>query len=301
MSYKIVRTKRVNRIRAMVAATSSTTTRVRGRKRAWAKRTFIVIAHKAKQVAKRIMNSRKVKGTVLFALGCCATLSWNSGSFMLGRSENDAFMDSLITASIEATHGDTVLIDDDSECYFCNVKNEEVKQSGKKEPYNKRWLHPDSAYVKLAYMMDSIHGIPAAITLAQGIKETGGGRKTSGKNNYWGHKRERFTDDGMESGSFMGYDDCYDKNGKEIPCEFNQYKTRWWAFRHHTRKLLNQWAVYRKGDSMKDWADCLCSATLYGKGKDYAGACKSKGDDAYNKSVLRVIKDYKLERFNYKR
>ncbi len=300
MGYNIVRTPRAKRMRAMAALSAQTSKRVRGRKRAWAKRTAIALAHKIKGAARRVVNSRRVKGTVLFAIGCIATISWNSGSVILGRSENDAFMDSLIAASIEATKGDTIEID--GECYFCHVKDEEVKQNSKKESYSKRWLHPDSAYVKLAYMMDSIHGVPAAITLAQGIKETGGGRKTSGKNNYWGHKRERFTDDGMEQGSFLGYDDCHDKNGKEIKCEFNQYKTRWWAFRHHTRKLLNQWAPHRKGDSMKEWADCLCSAKLYGKGKDYTNiGCNKGGDAAYNKQILRIIKDYKLERFNYKR
>jgi len=122
-------------------------------------------------------------------------------------------------------------------------------------------------------------GIPASITLAQGILESGSGtsRLVKKTNNHFGIKCFGNCND---YNSFMMKDD-------KPTDRFKKYKSAWYSYRDHSNLLMKP--RYKKcrdcGDDYKCWAINL-------KRCGYATSKK------YAKSLIKIIEDYDLTRYD---
>ena len=131
------------------------------------------------------------------------------------------------------------------------------------------WLNPNGAAVAWSRRLDSIHGIPVWLTLAQGIQESGGGTSVIARDNhnYFGHKPHRGKH-GDDRGMIL-YDPA-------VHHGHQSYQSPFWSFHHHGKMLEHRYIGKRRGDSVKDVVDCLCQKANWGEGYNYAEACAGK-------------------------
>jgi len=126
------------------------------------------------------------------------------------------------------------------------------------------------------------YGIPASITLAQGILESGDGKSSLAKksNNHFGIKCH---------GDWKGQK-VYHDDDKKDEC-FRKYKEPDASFRDHSLFLANRsryaFLFDLKQDDYKGWA----------KGLQKAGYATSK---TYSKRLITIIEDNELQRFDEK-
>lgn len=136
-------------------------------------------------------------------------------------------------------------------------------------------------YYKTAQQEQKLYGIPASISLAQGLIESRAGtsKLAKGNNNHFGVK-------------------CFARNCKKGHCTnhtddthkdfFRKYTTPWESWRDHSKKLSSE--RYRKltkkcGKSYRKWAHAI-------KAAGYAT------DSRYAQTLISVIEKYELHRFD---
>ena len=151
----------------------------------------------------------------------------------------------------------------------------------------------DDGIVKLAIMNELKYSIPAELTIAQFIHESRWGKSKLYKegNNPFGHKHWTNSAEGT-AGIIKEYDDC---NGEK--CDFQAYDTRWHAFHYHATRILPKYAKVRKGDSIEEWVECLCSKENKIGDYNYATDCKG---GKYEKFLLNIIKSNDLKKYSLK-
>jgi flagellum-specific peptidoglycan hydrolase FlgJ len=133
-------------------------------------------------------------------------------------------------------------------------------------------------YKDVAIKEQKLYGIPASITLAQGILESNAGQSSLSVkcNNHFGMKW------------FKGRKEKYAVYADDSPTDkFVVYKSAWWSFRDHSKLLTiaNRYKCLFKCKSYKCWA----------KGLQKAGYATSPH---YAKSLISVIEMYNLTRFD---
>jgi flagellum-specific peptidoglycan hydrolase FlgJ len=134
-------------------------------------------------------------------------------------------------------------------------------------------------YLKTALQEQSLYGIPASITLAQGIVESNSGTSSLSVkcNNHFGMK--------WRKGRKEKYAIYHDDSPKD---KFVVYKSAWYSFRDHSKLLMNERYSHLfklKCDDYKGWA----------KGLKKAGYATNK---RYDKILIAVIERYKLNKYD---
>jgi flagellum-specific peptidoglycan hydrolase FlgJ len=134
-------------------------------------------------------------------------------------------------------------------------------------------------YLKIALAEQSLYGIPASITLAQGIVESNSGTSSLSVkcNNHFGMKWRR--------GRKEKYAIYHDDSPKD---KFVVYKSAWYSFRDHSKLLMNERYNHLfklKCNDYKGWA----------RGLKKCGYATNK---SYDKILISVIERYKLNRFD---
>ena len=136
-------------------------------------------------------------------------------------------------------------------------------------------------FKKVAIFEHKKFGIPASVTLAQGILESRSGQSvlTKKTNNHFGIK------------CFNG---CNNKNSKNFKDDnpwdrFKKYETNWYSYRDHSKFLMGR--RYKKcrecGDNWKCWI----------KNLKKCGYATSK---TYTNTLEYIIKKYKLYQYDKK-
>lgn len=172
------------------------------------------------------------------------------------------------------------------------VKPEKKKKESKKVPQHTNTVFdvPSSgnsevdafvrrfAHVAVAEMQK--FGIPASVTLAQGILESRYGTSPLAKeaNNFFGVKGK---------GGPKKHDDCCKSKRCKKPDGFRQYASAWESFRHHSQVLMaDRYQKRIKGSkSPKVWAKAL-------KAGGYAR------DPHYVQKIMSTIAKYNLTRYD---
>lgn len=134
-------------------------------------------------------------------------------------------------------------------------------------------------YLKTALAEQSLYGIPASITLAQGIVESNSGTSSLSVkcNNHFGMKWRR--------GRKEKYAIYHDDSPKD---KFVVYKSAWYSFRDHSKLLMNDRYNHLfklKCNDYKGWA----------RGLKKCGYATNK---SYDKILISVIERYKLNKFD---
>jgi flagellum-specific peptidoglycan hydrolase FlgJ len=134
-------------------------------------------------------------------------------------------------------------------------------------------------YINVALAEQSLYGIPASITLAQGIVESNSGTSSLSVkcNNHFGMKWRK----GRKE-KFAIYHDDSPKD------KFVVYKSAWYSFRDHSKLLIHHRYNHLfklKCDDYKGWA----------KGLKKAGYATNKN---YDKIIIAVIERYKLNKYD---
>ena len=160
-------------------------------------------------------------------------------------------------------------------------ENQHVRKlERKKKGLNKHTLHYIKKYAPLAVLEMHEYKIPASITLAQGILESGNGRSqlASKSNNHFGIKCHKGW-----TGQRVYHDD--DEKGE---C-FRKYKYVQTSYQDHSKFLT----------SRRRYADLFkLRLTDY---KGWAKGLKKAGyatDKKYPKKLIRIIEEYKLYEFD---
>jgi len=153
------------------------------------------------------------------------------------------------------------------------------------KPKPEKKLTPTEQYIerfkKVAVYEHKKFGIPASVTLAQGILESRSGQSvlTKKTNNHFGIK------------CFNG---CNNKNSKmyqdDKPWDrFKKYETNWFSFRDHSQFLMGK--RYKRcrecGDDWKCWVRNL-------------KRCGYATSNTYTKNLTSIIKKYKLYQYDKK-
>lgn len=134
-------------------------------------------------------------------------------------------------------------------------------------------------FKKTAIREHELYCIPASITLAQGILESGIGKSklTRRTNNHFGIKC---------------FGSCTDKNSYMMADDkpndrFVKYKSAWWSYRHHSKILQNKRykPCMKCGDNWRCWSKQLKKC----------GYATSK---QYDKKLIALIKKYKLYQYD---
>ena len=165
---------------------------------------------------------------------------------------------------------DTIMIDttkvDDSVRYYESGVNKSVSE----QPFDK--------YIKrfapIAIQEQTKYGIPASITLAQGILESNAGRSTMAikDNNHFGIKCKSKCI-GCRCANYSD-DDIYDM--------FRIFESAWESYREHSKILLNnRYKSCFKSKSYKHWAKEL-------------QRCGYATSQRYAKNLINIIEKYKL-------
>lgn len=135
-------------------------------------------------------------------------------------------------------------------------------------------------YVGVAQEEMKIYGIPASITLAQGLIESAAGNSklAVNNNNYFGVKCWSKT---CKKGHCSNH---YDDGHKDF---FRIYNSTWQSFRDHSKVLQKERykKLYTYGKDYKKWA----------KGLKKAGYATDK---RYDKKLINVIQKYKLYEYD---
>lgn len=145
-------------------------------------------------------------------------------------------------------------------------------------------------FVKTARAEQRKFGIPASITLAQGILESGmGGSSLASKhNNHFGVKAGRSWKGKTVKLKTKEWDKKK-KKYKVIIGKFKTYKTAWESFRDHSHVLMNPWykRCHECGNDWRCWAIQL-KACGYATDPNYPYALKS---------IIKRNKLYKYDKF----
>lgn len=159
------------------------------------------------------------------------------------------------------------------------VKTEEVKPITEKKVYANATEQYIDTYKDIAKREMHLYGIPASITLAQGILESGSGkgRLSVSANNHFGIKCHGWT------GKKIYHDD-----DKKQEC-FRKYKDAKYSFRDHSLFLKDRKRYAKlfklKQENYKGWAKELRAA-------GYAT------DKKYPQKLISLIERYKLYKFD---
>lgn len=134
-------------------------------------------------------------------------------------------------------------------------------------------------FKKVAQKEHQKFGIPASITIAQGILESRSGQSTLTKksNNHFGIKYYKGCE--YKKSLMMADDKPTDR--------FVIYPNSWHSFRHHSQLLMTKRykRCHKCGDDYKCWAKNL-------KKCGYATSKK------YSQDLIKIIEDYKLYRLD---
>jgi flagellum-specific peptidoglycan hydrolase FlgJ len=156
----------------------------------------------------------------------------------------------------------------------------EKKELAKKSKINKVQLVNKyiEKYKDVAIKEQKLYGIPASITLAQGILESNAGQSDLSVkcNNHFGMKWLR------------GRKEKYAIYADDSPTDkFVVYKSAWWSYRDHSKLLItaDRYKSLFKCKYYKCWA----------KGLQKAGYATSKH---YAKSLISIIEQYKLYQYD---
>ena len=136
-------------------------------------------------------------------------------------------------------------------------------------------------FKKVAMTEHQKFGIPASITLAQGILESGSGKSvlTKKTNNHFGIKC--FGKCNNKNSVNMADDNPWDR--------FKKYKTNWYSFRDHSKFLM--------GDRYKRCRDCGDDYKCWAK---YLKRCGYATSKTYDKKLIKINKKYKLYEYDKK-
>ena len=132
-------------------------------------------------------------------------------------------------------------------------------------------------YWKIAVEEDELYGIPASITLAQGIIESNCGRSSLARkhNNHFGVK--------WRKGRKESYAVFRDDTPKD---RFVVYKSAWFSFRDHSKVLkADRYKSLFKDRNYKSWAHGL-------------KRCGYATHPNYGYIVIKIIERYNLTRFD---
>ena len=144
-----------------------------------------------------------------------------------------------------------------------------------------RSLTPVEAYVKrfskVAQTEQKKYGIPASITLAQGILESGVGKSklASKHNNHFGIKCWCRGSDA----------DCVPFADDSRTDRFKKYSTAWMSYRHHSQFVSRMRLKLKPDANYKQWAKALKRAG-YATKRTYA------------EDLIATIERYDLDRFD---
>lgn len=138
-----------------------------------------------------------------------------------------------------------------------------------------------SKYSDLAIEEHARFGVPASITLAQGLLESAAGTSDHVRlaNNHFGIKAK--TKNNLFQQLAIGW--VWFSEGK-----FAKYNSAWWCFRHHSKLLTNGSYAHIKdqaGNNYKYWAYLIKKA-------GYAE------DPSYATKVIKLIDTYELWRYD---
>jgi len=157
----------------------------------------------------------------------------------------------------------------------------EIKQQVKKSKSEMDIEKYIDRFKKVAIAEHKKFGIPASVTLAQGILESGAGKSllTKKTNNHFGVKC--FGECNNKNSVNMADDNPWDR--------FKKYKSNWYSFRDHSKFLMgNRYKKCREcGDDYKCWAK-------------YLKRCGYATSKTYDKKLIKIIKKYKLYEYDKK-
>lgn len=148
-------------------------------------------------------------------------------------------------------------------------------------------------YWQLAKEEQKMFKIPASITLAQGIMESGKGKSSLAveANNHFGIKRQgkSFSSslEELTRGTYPLHDDCCKNKKCKKPDQFIHFSSVWASFRAHSQLLTNNRYKHllNYGTDYKKWA--------YGLKK--AGYAT---DSKYPEKIINIIEKYSLYLFD---
>ncbi len=171
-------------------------------------------------------------------------------------------------------------------------KTKVIKPKPKKKPKKLSKYVPSTSHMRYIKRFSDVavdemllYGIPASITLAQGIHESNAGNSALAlkANNHFGIKCKK----NWTGPSFAHKDDDYDKNGNLIKSCFRKYKGPWQSFRDHSKFLGKPRYAHLKsyGNDYKKWAHGL-------KKQGYAT------DPLYAEKLIRLIEGLKLDKYD---
>jgi flagellum-specific peptidoglycan hydrolase FlgJ len=159
------------------------------------------------------------------------------------------------------------------------------KKEEKPEVFKKTLKIPKSTesyikrFYKVAQQEHKKYGIPASITLAQGIIESASGnsRLVKSTNNHFGIKCFGNCDN---SNSVMMKDD-------KPTDRFKKYKSAWYSYRDHSKLLMKP--RYQK------CRECINDYKCWAINLKKCGYATSK---TYTKAIIKVIEDYDLTKYD---
>ena len=141
--------------------------------------------------------------------------------------------------------------------------------------------HPTEAYIrrfkKVAQAEQKKYGIPASITLAQGILES-----NRGKSKLAAHHNNHF---GIKCWCRGKKRDCVNMADDSPRDRFKEYTTAWESYRHHSEFVANMPLKVNKKSNYKDWAKALKRAGY---------ATKS----SYAQDLIAIIEKYELYQYD---
>lgn len=134
-------------------------------------------------------------------------------------------------------------------------------------------------FYKVAIAEQTKFGIPASVTLAQGILESGKGKSALAikSNNHFGIK---CFGKSCEKGHCVNHADDTPKD------MFRVFPNAWYSYRAHSKLLMKtRYDPCRKLKTYNAWCDCL-------KAKGYAT------DPSYASKLKKIIRDFRLNEFD---
>ena len=135
-------------------------------------------------------------------------------------------------------------------------------------------------FKKVAQAEEKKYGIPASITLAQGILES-----ANGNSKLAAHHNNHF---GIKCWCRGKQRDCINMADDSPRDRFKQYTTAWESYRHHSEFVTNMPLKVNKKSNYRDWAKALKRAGY---------ATKS----TYAQDLINIIEKYNLQRFDLQR
>lgn len=160
-----------------------------------------------------------------------------------------------------------------------SVIEEKIILSDKEKELDRLRREYIQRFAPVAQRENQKYGIPASITLAQGILESQAGtsRLAQQANNHFGIK---CFSKSCSTGHCMN---ATDDSHKDF---FRRFSSAWESFRAHSELLMrSNYSPCRSCSNYRDWAYCL-------KKQGYAT------DPRYAEALLRIVKIYRLDRYD---